>query len=179
MTPRKENLFCHRCELQFRTKSIHQLHLKLIHKKCEGKDLLSCKRKRVENTDDVPIPKNRKQMPIIVVEKIDQLKSSVHEGKNKSKSKMCGASFIEKGSIKNHIELIHEGNKTVKCDICGAFLSKQQMNNHIVTAHEKNKQFKCEICNGNFTQKTLLKKHIDCVHTNATFVMQHLSKRII
>ena len=38
---------------------------------------------------------------------------------------MCDNSFIQKSSLKQHIESIHKGNKPFKYEICDAYFDKK------------------------------------------------------
>ena len=65
-----------------------------------------------------------------------------HNGK---KCKYCGKLFSAKHSLKIHV-LIHEGDQTRKCDICGtSFVSDIRFRQHFKRTHVvENKQ--CEFC---------------------------------
>ena len=79
---------------------------------------------------------------------------------------LCPASFRAQGSLRQHIDLNHYGNKYVKCDIC----SKQFYNNSQLRRHMKvhgsnlSKRFSCKICGKSFNFEYNLKRHISAIH---------------
>ena len=90
---------------------------------------------------------------------------SVHEGKKSFKCNVCDTAFSEKSKLNGHIESVHEGKKPFQCRICDAsFSQKGDMNRHIESVHEGKKLFRCKICNASFSLKGNLKSHIESVH---------------
>jgi predicted nucleic acid binding AN1-type Zn finger protein len=49
---------------------------------------------------------------------------SVHEGKESFKCNVCDTAFSEKNKLNGHIESVHEGKKPFKCNDCGTAFSK-------------------------------------------------------
>ena len=67
--------------------------------------------------------------------------------------------------MKNHIRLIHQGEKSVQCSICSeSFKSNNCLKSHILHQHKREAPHLCSICDANFAQKSKLKKHKELVH---------------
>ena len=50
-------------------------------------------------------------------------------------------------ALKVHIQIVHEGQKSLKCDSCGKFFSQQHnLKKHINVIHEGCKEDKCGSC---------------------------------
>ena len=80
----------------------------------------------------------------------DTTKSSeVAPIKNRHRCSQCNYSTKRKESLKNHINVVHEGGKALvlKCDICGiSACSKYKIIDHKLRVHEGIRRFKCAIC---------------------------------
>lgn len=79
---------------------------------------------------------------------------------------LCTASFRSQGSLKQHIDLNHYGNKHVSCDLCKKqFYNKSQLRRHMI-AHGLgvSRKFNCEICGKSFSFEYNLKRHNMVVH---------------
>ena len=52
--------------------------------------------------------------------------------------------FVE-GNLMTHINTVHKGNKSFKCESCGnSFTRANNLKKHIFTVHEGHKDYKCE-----------------------------------
>ena len=59
-----------------------------------------------------------------------------------------------------------EYEMTLKCSLCDfSSKSKQAIKLHVLTPHFK-EPFQCDICSQRFKRKSMLRKHIDKIHTN-------------
>lgn len=79
---------------------------------------------------------------------------------------LCTASFRSRGSLKQHIDLNHYGNKHVSCSLCKKqFYNKSQLRRHMI-AHGlgRSRRFTCEICSKSFSFEYNLKRHNKIVH---------------
>ena len=67
--------------------------------------------------------------------------------------------------------VIHEGNKSYKCEICNiSFSRKGNLKRHTIIVHkEGKKQFKCDVCADEFKQKSNLNKHRLAIHEGNRF----------
>ena len=76
---------------------------------------------------------------------------------------ICDKGFSQKQDLNRHIESVHEGKKSFKCNICDAgFTHKANLNKHIDAVHKEKKKFKCTICDEVFfSQKQDLNRHIE------------------
>ena len=69
-----------------------------------------------------------------------------------------------KQSLIKHIEVIHEGIKAFKCDLCDSDFSRDQnLQTHIASVHDQIKHY-CPTCNTGFMQVRYLQRHIKTVH---------------
>ena len=89
----------------------------------------------------------------------------VHEklfDKNKTnKCTYCGKTFKKSGNLKEHIKVIHEGQRDHKCYNCGNNFSRpENLKAHIKAVHEGIKNHKCDYCQKRFSKSGDLKKHI-------------------
>ena len=83
--------------------------------------------------------------------------------------------------MNGHIESVHEGKKSFKCNVCDtAFSEKSYLNGHIESIHDRKKPFQCNICDASFSQKGDMNEHIESVHENVMcmvlFFLKKLSK---
>ena len=64
---------------------------------------------------------------------------SVNEGK-KIKCDICDYKCSQKGNMKTHISMVHEGKKPFKCHICDYSCSlKHHIKSHVASVHERKK----------------------------------------
>ena len=62
--------------------------------------------------------------------------------------------FLKKGVMNGHIESVHKGKKSFKCNVCDtAFSEKSNLNGHIESVHDRKKPFRCNICDSSFSEK--------------------------
>ena len=81
------------------------------------------------------------------------------------KCEFCDKIFSQKGSLKRHMETVHQKLKPHKCEECGeAFSRKYSLKIHMATVHLKSKPHKCDECGDAFGHKSSLKMHMDTVH---------------
>ncbi|XP_060599357.1 fez family zinc finger protein 1-like [Ruditapes philippinarum] len=77
---------------------------------------------------------------------------------------LCTASFRSNGSLRQHTDLNHYGNKYVRCETCKKqFYNKSQLRRHM-KAHGSNlaKKFTCTTCGKCFNFEYNLKKTYQC-----------------
>ena len=87
------------------------------------------------------------------------------ENPKKFKCNTCNFSTANKGTLKKHIETVHEGIKPFKCDICDYECAlKGNLKHHIASVHQGIKPFKCKLCDYEFSKNSSLKRHIESVH---------------
>ena len=74
-------------------------------------------------------------------------------------------SFSDSFTLKSHVQAVHEGIKSKKCDHCGKMCATtSQLKSHIAIVHEGQKNYHCELCGKASSTMNNLKKHIDAVH---------------
>ena len=72
---------------------------------------------------------------------------------------------LHKRTMKNHINVIHEGKKQFKCEDCKiSFGFKESLKKHIICIHTTARPFKCDICNKDYKFKAQLKEHNEEFH---------------
>lgn len=79
---------------------------------------------------------------------------------------LCSASFRSHGSLKQHIDLNHHGNKYVACEICKKqFYNKSQLRRH-QRSHgvDAGKKVFCSVCKKGFLFEFNLKRHMKAIH---------------
>jgi stress-induced morphogen len=92
---------------------------------------------------------------------------SVHEGKKPFQCNICPKKFTDSRILKRHLAMVHELGKSFEegdiiCDICNAIFTTQSgLNGHIAAMHGN---FECGECKTFFTNKYLMKRHIERVH---------------
>ena len=70
-----------------------------------------------------------------------------------------------------HVNLVHDGKKRFKCQICDhCFTNILDLNQHVSQTHAGKKPFYCSICDINFASDQILTKHssIHLKHLNAS-----------
>ena len=68
--------------------------------------------------------------------------------------------------MKLHVESVHEGKKSFKCELCDySCTRKDNMKTHVASVHEKKKPFKCEMCDYCCSLRGDLNKHFRRKHT--------------
>ena len=84
-------------------------------------------------------------------------RESINKGKNKIKCKQSDKS----GSIKQHIEAVHEKIKKHVCEECGyAATRKDRLNVHIEAVHKTIRKHVCGECGYASSDKGHLRRHI-------------------
>ena len=80
----------------------------------------------------------------------------------------CGVAFVEKRSLKSHMNSVHLNIKPFKCEHCqSAFVVDAELKRHVGRVHLKEKNHPCKLCNKSFFAKKDLKIHTDSVHIEA------------
>ena len=135
---------CEQCDLKFPTK-IHLGH----HVKRQHTTLLKCH----------------------VCEKIFGSKRPfdmhmmIHNGVRPYVCETCGLSYITRGALKTHNEIVHlkcfkERPLCAFCELCGkGFINKSVMYTHINSIHLGARNFKCSICNQFYKTRSQLNEH--------------------
>ncbi len=143
---------CKDCGKSFRSKNFRNRHIEVVHNrikriKCNFCDLtFSWHNDRIVHTNKAHrnfLPEDQK------VETICQ---------------QCGKDFSSARNLSKHVDIVHRGIKTFKCDICPrSFGSKDNLKSHVDVTH-KNIRFECEICSNRYTLSSNLKRHIKLFH---------------
>ena len=82
------------------------------------------------------------------IENSQHIKTIHHKN---SKCDSCGKSFSEAGTLKRHIQTVHEGHKNFNCKSCWKSFSQEgDSKKHIYTVHEGHKDNKCDTCGKSF-----------------------------
>ena len=84
---------------------------------------------------------------------------------NEFKCNDCGSSFIGKGDLKRHINVIHLKLKHYECDQCNkSFTQESNLKVHINAIHLKLEPYECDQCKKSFAHKHYLQQHVNLVH---------------
>ena len=63
-----------------------------------------------------------------------------------------------------HVSSVHEGMKTLRCEMCGkTYFNIARLTEHITAIHEGKKPFRCDICDYRCFQKNDTNRHVDSV----------------
>ncbi|CAO1382506.1 unnamed protein product [Diamesa tonsa] len=102
----------------------------------------------------------------------------IHKNERAYKCNVCFKGFNKLNTMKDHVRLVHSGDKTHMCTICDiGFPLKQQLISHNRT-HTGEKPHQCHICEKKYSHKIDLKRHImlhtgdkpfKCPHCDKTF----------
>ena len=131
----KKEWFCYHCSLQFDSKHVYNLHLKLLHKGINAKRPYKNKAKSNESMsrDEKSVSNN-------------QIASDQNEKKS-FKCEICQYYSSHRGNLNAHIASVHEGRRKFKCELCNYTCSaKSDLNKHVASVHEGKKPFKCKFC---------------------------------
>ena len=142
--------FCHQCSLQFDSKQIHSLHLKLLHKQ-----------KNVKRSNKNVLKSNE------LISSDDKLDSSNQIPSNQDEKKIfecesCQYYHSQKVNLNVHIAPVHERKKPFKCEFCNNTYSRKNILNQHIASIPENQSFKCNICNYNCCFKSNLNRNIAC-----------------
>ena len=78
---------------------------------------------------------------------------------------ICVKEYSTKGSLKTHVNDIHNKLKSFECKLCNYKCSQNgHLNQHIKMVHEKMHDFKCDTCDYITSTRGNLTKHIKQVH---------------
>ena len=178
MTEKSKELVCTPCALQFDKKVVFDLHISLVHEttKSESGEMLAIE----ENQDCVLVseaiqkisPKTSASFPCESCNKVFTLNGSlkrhiqcIHEKNRPFKCSACEKTFKLKNYLKRHFSSVHENKRPHKCTICKkTFKENNHLKRHFSSVHEKKKPHRCELCNLNFGFKFNLKAHVVRVH---------------
>ena len=78
----------------------------------------------------------------------------------------CPRTYVSKGGLNRHVNLIHEKLSRYQCETCGKGVTDLTRYLDHITTHSGVKRHSCPICHVHFTQKGSLKRHVFCVHPN-------------
>ena len=93
----------------------------------------------------------------------------MHEGEKPFQCVICMASFTQNGSLKRHIDTVHESANTTNSATGLNFLTPPVPQVHgRKIPHRGKMPLLCPICNTSFTRRGSLKRHIDTVHERST-----------
>ena len=178
MTEKSKELVCTPCALQFDKKVVFDLHISLVHETTKSE---SGERLAIEGDQDFVIvsgaiqkisPKTSASFPCESCNKVFTLNGSlkrhiqcIHEKNRPFKCSACEKTFKLKNYLKRHFSSVHENKRPHKCIICKkTFKENNHLKRHFSSVHEKKKPHRCELCNLNFGFKFNLKAHIIRVH---------------
>ena len=125
--------YCTQCSLQFDSRHVYNLHVRLVHEQKILKKHIKNQPKLTKSIHgkDKSLPKS----------KFD----SAHERKKEIKCQSCDKIFSEKGSMNRHVASVHEGMKPFKCEFCDkSFSQKGNSIKHVASVHEGKKPLTCE-----------------------------------
>ena len=142
------------------------------------------KSKRVKDTNISRVTKKREEIdakndPKLTQENTKKFQENpknlekLEDKKNQDKKpvcKYCGASFLDKFKLKNHIKGVHLKKKTfnIQCSKCKAsFTKKEYLQKHIQKFHHEIKTYKCDKCELKFENKFHLMFHKNRVEYNS------------
>ena len=100
--------------------------------------------------------------------------------KNKEKQTftchVCGNIYQNNESLKNHINIIHMGQRNFPCDICGKLFTRARtMKTHRKNIHNDIKQFNCIYCNSAYGEKRNLLNHIKRNHPGSELMYRRIT----
>lgn len=104
-----------------------------------------------------------------------------HDSKHSDKpsiSCFCGKSFRQKSVYSRHYQVLHNGIKAFKCDLCQKeFSGKSHLMYHVKAFHSViSTSITCEICGNQYKNKDTLKKHL-IYHSSPKFKCAICSKK--
>ena len=93
-------------------------------------------------------------------------KRITHEGKRDYVCHICGKSFSKKFMLPDHMAVEHNiGECRFKCEYCGkGFMNSSTKRNHVEGVHEKNKTYFCDVCTYVGPTASALGKHKRKIH---------------
>ena len=166
---------CEICGKQFTQLTYLKIHIKTVHEGQErAKNLIcefcskafTCKaklKKHVSFTHTKDPSSHKCHICGDLFENLKQHISIVHEGNKNFECEKCGKCFSIKGLLKRHIKAVHE--KSYTCDTCGkSFSSIAYLKHHISSVHDGEKKFECEHCGKLFAHREGMNCHIRTVH---------------
>lgn len=135
---------CPQCDKRFSKKSTLGYHIKIVHKnKEDDSNLLTKKTGTLRNKH---------------IDEVDM-------GKRTFMCRDCGNRFIERTQLKDHIQVVHEKNKSHQHPISGKRIGfKHNIDDRIQVVHGKNKPYKCSRCDYTCTRQNSLENHVKEVH---------------
>ena len=93
----------------------------------------------------------------------------VHKGIKDHVCGDCGAAYFTKHGLTKHIKRVHEGLR-YNCLKCDKnFSEKNVLKHHMESVHEGKRKFPCELCPKTFKDQTAMKCHIKTVHEGVRY----------
>ena len=172
---------CSLCENGFTIPANLGIHLATVHKNHVGTIKCSTCENTLPNVDDLinHMRSEHSRSGKVYKKKTSSIKDQVaanrvnkktnsHTNKNKERTKpceVCGKTFTQVTSLKEHIKIIHEGFR-LQCPKCEkGFQNKTNLSTHLRTVHEGKKDHICDICGIALGTKSDLKVHLTRVHS--------------
>jgi len=91
---------------------------------------------------------------------------------------VCGAKAKSAKAVKEHIAMVHEGQRPWPCPHCGkTFAKKQYIDEHVAVTHKGEAPFECKVCSEKFTRRRAMLMHKRTVHEGKWFDCNICSKR--
>ena len=106
-------LFCEKCSLQFDKKIVYDIHMSFVHK-------ISIEVKSEENKIEIKEDNAGLVLQCEITKSKQNIGNSIQKGNKSHKCKkpytcsICSYSFSQKGTLKIHIQSVHDGKKQHK-----------------------------------------------------------------
>ena len=166
---------CDICGKQFTQSTYLKIHIKTVHEGQERIKNFICEFCSKAFTCQAKLNKhvsfNHTKDPLShkchlcgkLFENLKQHISIVHEGNKNFECDKCGKCFSTGGHLREHTKAVHE--EAFRCDTCGkSFSSIAYLKHHISSVHDGEKKFECEHCGKLFAHKEGMNCHIRTVH---------------